>query len=282
VDFRAKTLAGGFAFPEGPRWHAGQLWFADQHDAKVQVLDPDGTVAETFDVPGRPSGMGWMPNRDLIVVSMLERRLYRRHGGELRPYADLSAVHPFQSNDMVVDGKGRAYVGNIGFDFENGAAPATTAMALVAPDGTVSVAATDLMAPNGTVISADGRTLIVAESMAHRLTAFDIAADGTLSGRRVFAELGDHVPDGICLDGEGCVWIASCYAGAVLRVQAGGQILDRVPIEGANPYACMLGGEDGHTLFICCATHHEPKLTREVRGGRIDVARAPAPAAGRP
>jgi sugar lactone lactonase YvrE len=282
MEFRAKTLAGGFAFPEGPRWHADRLWFSDQHDSKVYALDLDGTVSEEFEVPGRPSGMGWLPDQDLIVVSMQERRLYRRHGGDLQPYADLSAIHSFYSNDMVVDGQGRAYVGNIGFDFENGGAPASTAMALVGTDGAVSTAATDLMVPNGTVISADGRTLIVAESLANRLTAFDIGADGTLSGRRLFAALGDHVPDGICLDREGCIWFASCFVGAVFRVREGSEILDRVPVEKANPYACMLGGEDGCDLFICCAPHHEPKRTREMRGGRIDVARAPAAAAGRP
>lgn len=282
MDYQATTLATGFAFPEGPRWRDGQLWFADQHDSKVYALDPDGIVAEAFEVPGRPSGMGWLPDRDLIVVSMLERRLYCRHGGELRPYADLSSIHSFYSNDMVVDRAGRAYVGNIGFDFENGGTPAPTAVALVGPDGTVSVAATDLMVPNGTVISADGKILVVAESLAHRLTAFDIGADGTLSGRRTFAALGDHVPDGICLDHEGCIWFASCFAGAVLRVRAGGEILDRVPIENANAYACMLGGEDGRALFICCARDHEPKRTREGRGGRIDVARVAVGRAGWP
>ena len=282
MDYQVKTLAAGFAFPEGPRWHNGKLWFSDQHDSKVYALEPDGRVAETFDVPGRPSGMGWLPNGDLIVVSMQGRQVYRRQGGELRPYADLSALHSFHSNDMVVDRSGRAYVGNIGFDFEHGGAPASTVMAMVAPDGAVSVAATDLMVPNGTVISADGRTLIVAESMASRLTTFDIGADGALANRRVFATLGDNVPDGICLDGEGCVWIASCFAGVALRVREGGQILDRVPIPNANPFACMLGGADGRTLFICCAPHHEPAKTVIARGGRIDVAQVAVGRAGWP
>src|SRR5581483_4136234 len=135
----------------------------------------------------------------------------------------------------------RAYIGNIGFDFEHGDEPVSTSMALVEPDGKLSIAASDLMCPNGTVIAPDGKTLIVGESMARRLTAFDIGQDGRLSNRRLFADLGEHVPDGLCLDGEGCVWVASPYANAVIRVRAGGEIVDRVPIENANAYACMLG-----------------------------------------
>jgi sugar lactone lactonase YvrE len=282
MDLTAKTLATGFAFPEGPRWHDGRLWFSDQHDGMVHVVNPDGTSAESFAVPGGPSGMGWLPDGDLLVVSMRERRLYRRHDGVLTVHAELGALHPGYSNDMVVDRVGRAYVGNIGFDFEAGESFAPTVMALIQPDGAVSVAARDLACPNGPVITPDGKTLIVAESMGNRLTEFDIAADGTLSNRRLFADLGDRLPDGICLDAEGCVWVAAPFAGAVLRVRRGGEIADRAPIQGAGPYACMLGGADGRDLFICCAAHHEPHLTVEARTGRIDIARAPAAAAGRP
>jgi len=208
--------------------------------------------------------------------------LYRRHAGALKRHADLAPVHPFQSNDMVVDQIGRAYVGNIGFDFEHGAPPAATNMALVEPDGTLSIAASDLLCPNGTVITPDGKALIVGESMGRRLTAFDIGTDGKLTGRRLFADLGEHVPDGICLDQDDCVWVASPYASAVIRVRPGGEIVDRVPIEDANPYACMLGGESGDILYVCCAPHHDPKETLAAMGGRIDVARAPAPRAGWP
>lgn len=278
-----RTIAGEFVYPECPRWHDGQLWFADQHDGLVHVLSGDGTRKESFAVPGGPSGMGWLPGGDLLVVSMHDRKLYRRGpDNKLVLHADLSGVHPFHSNDMVVDSEGRAYVGNIGFDFYAGEQPAPTVLAVVAPDGQVNIAAGGLMCPNGAVISADGTVLIIAESMAARLTAFDIRADGSLSNRRKFAAIDGHVPDGICLDAEGHVWAASPYEKTVLRVSPAGEIVDRVVIEDGNPYACMLGGADGRDLFICVAPHHDPEVTVKLRGGRIDVVRAPAAGAGRP
>jgi sugar lactone lactonase YvrE len=282
MDLPTTTIAAAFAFPEGPRWHDGLFWFSDQHDSVVHVLTAEGAEVESFMVPGRPSGLGWLPGGDLLIASMQERRLYRRHAGALKPYADLAAIHPGYSNDMVVDDQGRAYVGNIGFDFEKGESFRPTAMALVSPDGRVAVAADGLDCPNGTVITPDGRFLIVGESMGHRLTRFAIAPDGGLSDRQVFAELGEHVPDGICLDAEGCVWVASPFGGAVIRVREGGEIVDRAPVEAAGAYACMLGGEDGRTLFICCATDHDPRVTVKDHTGRIDIARAPAPGAGWP
>lgn len=283
MTHQLRTIAGGFIYPECPRWHDGQLWFADQHDGLVHVLDGEGARVESFAVPGGPSGMGWLPNGDLLVVSMLDRKLLRRSSdGKLSLHADLAGVHSFHSNDMVVDSEGRAYVGNIGFDFYAGETPAPTNMAVVAPNGSVGLAADMLLCPNGAVIAPDGRTLIVAESMAARLTAFDIAADGALSNRRLFAGLEGHVPDGICLDAEGHVWAASPYEKVVLRVSPAGQIVDRVEIPDANPYACMLGGEDGRDLFICVAPHHDPEVTVKLKGGRIDLFRASAPGAGRP
>jgi sugar lactone lactonase YvrE len=282
MELESRTLVTGFAFPEGPRWHDGKLWFSDQHAARVHVMTGEGAVIERFPVPGGPSGMGWLPDGDLLVVSMRERRLYRRHDGVLTRHADLAALHPGYSNDMVVDAAGRAYVGNIGFDFDAGESFRPTVIALVTPDGTVTVAADDVACPNGSVITPDGRSLIVAESMGGRLIEFDIGPDGALSNRRVFAALTGVIPDGICLDAEGCVWVAAPYAGAALRVQPGGRIVDTAPIAGAGPYACMLGGADGRDLFLCCATSHEPPVTLRSRAGRIDVARAPAPGVGWP
>lgn len=283
MTLTVRTIAGGFVYPECPRWHDGQLWFADQHDGLVHVLAVDGARSDGFAVPGGPSGMGWLPGGDLLVVSMHDRKLFRRSpDGTLTLHADLSGVHPFHSNDMVVDAEGRAYVGNIGFDFYAGQPPAPTVLAMVMPDGRVNVIADGLMCPNGAVISPDGRTLVIAESMAERLTAFDIGADGGLSNRRLFATVDGHVPDGICLDAEGHVWAASPYEKVVLRVSPAGAIVDRVVIPDANPYACMLGGADGRDLFICVAPHHDPEMTVKLRGGRIDVFRAPAPGAGRP
>jgi sugar lactone lactonase YvrE len=227
--------------------------------------------------------MGWLPDGELLVVSMDERRIYRWRAREgLTIHAELSSVHPGQSNDMVVDAAGRAYVGNVGFDYHKGEEPRTTCVAIVAADGTVAVGADDLFCPNGSAITPDGRTLIVAETFAFRLTAFDIAPDGTLFHRRVFADLAGRSPDGICLDAEGCVWAAIALDRAVIRVREGGEIVDRIEIADANPYACMLGGADGCDLFICCAPDHDPQTTTALMGGRIDVVRVPVGRAGLP
>jgi sugar lactone lactonase YvrE len=282
MELEPRTIADGFAFPECPRWRDGLLWFSDQHDCKVHVLTPEGRSVETFDVPGRPSGLGWLPNGDLLIVSMLERRLYRRRDGVLSVFAELSSLHPGQSNDMVIDAAGRAYVGNIGYDFHGGEEFRPTVIALVTPDGAISVAADDVACPNGSVITPDGKRLIVAESFGLRLMEFDIADDGELVDRRVFADLGGLVPDGICLDADGCVWVAVPYAGAAHRVAPGGEVVDKVMIPGGTAYACMLGGADGRDLFLACATGHDPHETVKVRTGRIDIARAPAPRAGWP
>lgn len=279
---RIETIATGFAFPEGPRWHDNSLWFSDHHDGCVRRIDEHGKLIEQFTVPGHPSGLGWLPNGDLLVVSMSERRLYRRRDGVLTPHADLSTWHAFQSNDMVVDETGRAYVGNVGFDYMGGESPRSTNITLVDRDGNTTLAAADLQCPNGTVVTPDGRTLIVAETFGRCLTAFTIGDDGTLSGRRVFAALEEHVPDGICFDAEGCVWVASPYSHSVLRVRDGGEIVDRVAIDDSQPFACMLGGADRKTLYICCAPHHLAAETLRLRGGRIDAVRVTIPGAGQP
>lgn len=280
--FPARTVASGFAYPEGPRWHEGSLWFADQHAGTVHRLSPAGERLESFAVEGSPSGMGWLPGGDLLVVSMDGRRILRRSAGVLRLHADLSGFHVAQSNDMAVDATGRAYVGNIGFDFDRGEEPRPTMLLAVEPDGGVRRVADDLLCPNGTVLSPDGRTLIVAESLASRLTAFDVAADGSLSARRVFAEIPGHIPDGICLDAEGQVWAASPFTNSVVRVGEGGGITARVSIEGAGAFACMLGGDDRRDLYVCCAASHRRDETPSLRSGRIDVARVEVPGAGRP
>ena len=278
-----RTIARGFAYPEGPRWHSGCLWLADQHGGLIHILEPDGAHRASIAIPGGPSGMGWLPDGDLLVVSMDERRIYRwQEGKALAIHADLSSVHPGQSNDMVVDPAGRAYVGNVGFDYHKGEEPRTTCIAIVDMDGAVTIGADGLFCPNGSVITPDGRTLIVAETFAFRLTAFDIAPDGTLSRRRVFADLSGLSPDGICLDAEGCVWAAIALERAVVRVGDGGTILDRIEIADANPYACMLGGAEGRDLFICCAPDHDPDITRSLMGGRVDVVRVSVGGAGLP
>lgn len=275
----ARTIAAGFAYPEGPRWHQDRLWFADQHDETVHILSATGARVDSFHVAGGPSGMGWLPDGDLLVVSMERHEVLRRGDAGLSLHADLKPFHRHLSNEMVVDRAGRAYVGNIGFDFEAGETAKPTVLVMVEPDGSASVVADDLLCPNGTVITPDGKTLIIAESLASRLTAFDVAADGRLSNRRVFAETPGHVPDGICLDAEGHVWAASPFTGSCIRVRQGGEIVETVTIDGAGAYACILGGADGRDLYVCAANPGMRPDTLLVRGGRIDVARVAVPAA---
>lgn len=277
----ATTLVRGFAYPECPRWHDGWLWFSDQHDGYIRAMTANGLITLALEIPGRPSGLGWLPNGDLLVTSMEQRCLYRWNGEQLSLHADLSALHPGESNDMVVAANGNAYVGNIGFDFNGGEEPRPTTLVQVSPDGQCREAASDLTCPNGAVITEDQR-LIIAESLAHRITQFDIGPEGELLRRRLFAQLNGHVPDGICLDEEGCIWAAIPFAGEVVRITEGGEILDRIAISGANPYACILGGDDRRSLFICCAPDHDPTRTLALRGGRIDVARVKVAGAGLP
>tara|TARA_B100001540_G_scaffold292873_1_gene291531 strand:+ start:176 stop:1021 length:846 start_codon:yes stop_codon:yes gene_type:complete len=280
---KGEVLVDGVAFPECPRWRDGCLWFSDQHSGQVFCLDAAGGLVHRIDVPGRAAGLGWLPDGRLLVASMEQRRLYVMDAAQqLQVYADLASVHHGQSNDMVVDASGNAYVGNIGFDFNGGEEPRETNVAMVRPDGAVSVAARDMLTPNGSVITPDGATLIVAESLANRLTSFSIGSDGALAQRSVWAQLGDHVPDGICLDAQGCIWLASPYAGQVLRVQQGGAVLQRLDFGEAQPYACMLGGDDGCTLYVCLAPHHDPAVTLSQRAGSVQAVRVDVAHAGLP
>lgn len=282
-----RVLATGLRFGEGPRWHDGRLWLSDMYDHAVKSVGLDGDVRVEVEVAGQPSGLGWMPDGTLLVVSMLDRSVLRLVDGALVPHADLSSVAAWHCNDMVVDAVGNAYVGNFGFDLHlaearrdfSTAAPA--ALALVRPDGSVTVAADDLAFPNGTVVTPDGRTLIVAESMGRRLTAFTRHDDGTLSDRRVWADLGRRLPDGICLDAEGAVWFANAGGPECVRVAEGGEVIDVVDT-GDHCYACMLGGPDGTTLFMSTAASSHPDRTTVERSGRVLVRRAPAPGAGLP
>lgn len=263
------VLAEDLGFPEGPRWHEGRLWFSDFHDRVVRRLAPDGGLSVALELDDSPSGLGWLPGGDLLVVSMVRRALLRVGADGPRLHADLTGATRFRANDLLVDPAGRAYVSSFGFDLEAGAAPEPTALLRVDPDGSVHVAAEDVVFPNGMVLGPDGATLVVAETYAARLTAFDVAADGSLSGRRVFAELPGVAPDGICLDAEGQVWVATARSPEVLRVRDGGEVTDRVTVgSGSLSYACALGGADGRTLFVCTAPSWRPGP----RAGRIEVA----------
>jgi sugar lactone lactonase YvrE len=279
---RTTIVLDGLCFPEGPRWHDGRLFFSDQHDHRVVAMSPDGAAETIVEVPQQPSGLGWLPDGRMLVVSMLDRRVLRLEAGRLVEHADLSAFAPAPCNDMVVDAQGRAYVGHFGFDMYGGESPKDASLLLVLPDGTVSVAAAPLQFPNGTVITPDGRTLIVGESMGGRLTAFTVGADGSLTDRREFAQLHGAVPDGICLDAEGAVWIACPLTGRCLRVQEGGEILDEVKVSHQFAFACMLGGDDRRTLYICTASTHVPDECRTKRDGRIESVVVDVPGAGLP
>jgi len=276
-----RVLLDGLLFPEGPRWHAGKLWFSDMHAHRVMTVDLAGRAEVVVEVPNQPSGLGWLPDGRLLVVSMIDRRLLRLDPGGLAVAADLSALASFHCNDMVVDDRGGAYVGNFGFDLHAEAPFRPAELVLVPPDGPPRIVADDLAFPNGCVITPDGRTLVVGESGGARLTAFTIAADGSLGDRRVWAVLESAVPDGICLDAEGAIWVASPVGNEVLRVQEGGAVLDRVRVS-TIPFACMLGGPDRRTLFVATAETHQPELVKAKPSGRIEVATVRVPGAGRP
>jgi sugar lactone lactonase YvrE len=278
--FRPETLIDGLRFPEGPRWHDGRLWFSDMHSQQVLAVDLDGKVETIVEVPQDPSGLGWLPDGRLLVVSMRDRKLMRLDPQGLVEVADLSEHASFHCNDMVVDSLGRAYVGNFGWDLHRGAPPVEANLVLVEPDGRIRVAAEKLRFPNGTVITPDGRTLIVGETFGPCLTAFDIAEDGSLSGRREWAPMERAVPDGICLDAEGGIWVASPVSGAVLRLVEGGEVTDRVEVE-HQAFACMLGGPERRTLFLCTAAESDPEKTH-TRLGRIERVEVPIPGAGLP
>jgi sugar lactone lactonase YvrE len=277
-----ETLIDGLAFPEGPRWRDGWLWFSDMHDRRVKRVDLDGRLEAVCEVEGSPSGLGWDLDGRLLVVSMVDRRLLRWSGGELEEVADLGGFSPHRCNDLVVDAEGRAYVGTFGCDFFAGEQASPTVIVRVDVDGRATVAADDLLFPNGMVITPDGGTLVVGESFAGRLTAFRVATDGSLEERRVFAEGGGLVPDGICLDAEGAIWSANPVANEVMRVREGGQIVDRVSTGDRGAYACMLGGDDRRTLFVCAAETHDPDETRRRRTGSIEIVRVDVPGAGLP
>jgi sugar lactone lactonase YvrE len=275
-----RVLLDGLRFPEGPRWHRDRLWFSEMHAGVVLAVDLAGRVETIVAVPNEPSGLGWDPEGRLLVVSMQDRRLLRLEATGLVEVADLTPFATFHCNDMVVDGRGRAYVGNFGFDLHGKAQPVPANLILVHPDGRAEIAAPDLRFPNGTVITPDGRTLIVGESFGARLTAFDVGDDGRLSNRRVWAQLEKAVPDGICLDAEGAVWVASPVSNEVQRVREGGTVAERIALD-RSAIACMLGGPDRRTLFVCTAKAHDPAETG-ARQGRIETIEVDVPGAGWP
>jgi sugar lactone lactonase YvrE len=294
TDEAARTVLTGYSFLEAPRWHEGRIWCSDFYTGQVVSALEDGSdVRLEAEVPEQPSGLGWLPDGRLLVVSMRDRRILRRESdGTLVTHADLSGHATGFLNDMSVDENGRAYVGNFGFDLMNGAPLETASLHRVDPDGTVTEVADELWFPNGSAITRD-RVLLVNETFGNRITAFDLTDDGRLVNRRVWAQFAplpadraiDRIlaeatvsGDGGCLDADGGFWNADATGGRLLRVVEGGEVTDELRPE-TNVYACALGGADGRTLFACVAPDFHEGARRSERAARLLAYRVGVPCA---
>ena len=249
-----ELLVDGLDFGEGPRWHDGRLWYSDFYQHRVYAVSPGGARETILDLGSeQPSGLGWMPDGSLLVVAMTARRVLRMADGEVTIHADLSEIATWHCNDMVVAADGTAYVGNFGWDIEHDRGhPLAATLAVVRPDGSVQSGPGDLLFPNGSVITPDGSTLVIAETFGGRFSAFPLDADGCPGEGREWAPVPCAAPDGCTLDSDGGIWFADAAGSGVVRVLEGGTITDRLPTP-QPAYACMLGGDDGRTLFILTA-----------------------------
>ncbi|WP_229053456.1 SMP-30/gluconolactonase/LRE family protein [Aeromicrobium sp. Leaf350] len=287
------TVIDGLSFSECPRWHEDRLWFSDFYTSEVSSVLADGSDRRLeATVPNQPSGLGWLPDGRLLVVSMRDQKILRReHDGALLLHADLSQHARGHLNDMTVDAQGRGYVGCFGFDLMGGEPSAAAPLLRVDPDGSVTEVATDLWFPNGIVITPSG-TLLVNETFGNRVTGFDVAPDGALENRRVWAELGPLpterefekvlpqvvvAADGSCLDAGGGLWVADATGGRLLRLVDGA--IDTEIETGTPVYACALGGPDGTTLFACAAPDFFEHARRDVREASIIALTVDVPAA---
>ena len=293
-----EQVADGFTFLEGPRWHDGKLYVSDFYTGRVLNVTDDGQVSEFLQLDDRPSGMGWMPDGSMLLVSMTAKKVLRVRDGEVSVHADLCALASGYLNDMVVDGEGRAYVGHFGFDLFTREAYRTASVILVRPDGSAQVVADGMHFPNGSVITPDGSTLVVNESYGNRISAFPIRSDGLLGDRRDWAVFGPQpsgsadleslaamrkvAPDGGCLDASGAVWFADAAGARLMRVAEGGEVLDEIAWDGGNLFACMLGGADGRTLYACGAPDSSAQRRAAERAAVLLSARVAVPHAGRP
>ena len=275
ADAPHRVLLEGLAFPEGPRWRDGRLWFSDVLAGEVLAVDLEGRVEKIVEVPGLPSGLGWLPDGRLLVVSVDERRVMRLEGDDLVEHADLSGLASFGCNDMVVDAAGRAWVGSC--DNPGIPRPASSELLVAQPDGSARVVDPEMAFPNGAVVTPDQRSLIVAETFGAKLTAFTLDGAGGASDRRVWADLGAGVPDGIALDAEGAIWYADPVGNECVRVLEGGEVVARVATD--QPcFACALGGPDGTTLFLLTSASTDHVRNRAERPGRISTVEVDVPA----
>jgi sugar lactone lactonase YvrE len=282
---KAEPFVDGLKFGEGLRWHEGRFWYSDFYSHRISSAAPDGTVRIEVACDDQPSGLGWLPDGRLLFVAMTSQRVMRREAdGRIVQHADLEGLAKFHANDMLVDVRGNAFVGCFGFDLDRFAAehgpealwtaegPPRAPIILVTPDGHAAIASPEQRFPNGMALIDGGKTLVVAETFMPGLTAFDLAGDGTLSNRRVWAPLTSFAPDGICADSEGAIWCANALAPECVRVAKGGAILERVETS-MNAFACTLGGADGRSLVIATAQSHGES---NAVSGTLEIARVGA------
>ena len=304
-----KKLTGGLYFGEGPRWHENKLWFSDFYSHKVMTLDENNSLETVCEVPSQPSGLGWLPNGDLLIVSMLDRKILRFSEGSISVHADLSEHVEHKCNDMVVGRDGTAYVGNFGMG-DAGESLNSTHLMIVKSDGTVLKGPDNLLFPNGTVITEDGKNLIIAETLGAKLTSFDIEDNGELTNIKLWARTSPlfslliikflssmgfdlskvdfskysknlHVPDGICLDEKNGIWIASPTTKAVVRIEKGGNITDTINTP-KGAFACMLGGKERKTLYVIISNSSDPEEAQASPEGEIHSIEVEIPGVGKP
>jgi len=272
MKMETKILLSGLGFPEAPRWRNGMLFFSDFLGKKVMAVDEVGKSEVIVEMQDSPSGLGFLDDDSMLIVSMQKRYLMRLDLDGLKIHADLSEFTEYNCNDSVTDAHGRTYLGNWGTkSLESPAEP--TCIILVTKGGEARIVAESLIFPNGCIVTPDSKTFIVAETFGGKLTAFDIESSGNLINRRVWAKFKDFAPDGICLDEEGAIWVANPSKAEVLRVLEGGKITSIIKVKDTNVYACALGGNDGKTLFLCTSQYLEGKR----KTGRIEFVKVEVP-----
>lgn len=283
-ELKPERLIGGLMFPEGPRWWDEQLWFSDVYGLRVYRMEADGSNLETVaELPDWPSGLGELPDGRRIVVEMRSQKLWEiGSDGELSVFADLSGIAVNELNDLVTDRKGRSYSGCYGFDILAGAQPKPGSVLLTEPDGSTRIVGGGVMFPNGMAVTEDGSTLLVAQTLGAEITAFDIEEDGSLTNQRPWAKMPDTNPDGICLDAEGALWVASVFTGDFFRVEEGGAVTEHIDVSPRWGLAPMLAGKDRRTLYLLTTETDMDRLKALDMEGAIDAVTVDIPGAGLP